>query len=276
MNKLLGTDFDRLKKSKVFWAGIAFMLLFGAVLVLNQYREKRLYGYEAALDTVFFAYAILILFLSAAFCSLFLGTEYSDGTIRNKLVVGHPRTALYFSNLVTNIAACVLLCLAFLLPACALGIPLLGPLKAPPLQIALVLLGSFLMVCALCSILTVVGMLCQNKAAVAVLCVLGVVALLVAAAVVQAKLDAPEFYDGYVFTDSMGNMTSERIANPEYLRGTARSVYECLYDLLPTGQALQYSSMTAVRLWQMPLYSLAILAASTGAGLFAFQRKDIK
>lgn len=54
-------------------------------------------GYPTALDDRFFAYSFFIGILSAIFCSLFTGTEYSDGTIRNKIVVGHSRISIYLS-----------------------------------------------------------------------------------------------------------------------------------------------------------------------------------
>ena len=50
----------------------------------------------------------------SAFCSLFVGAEYSDGTIRNKIAVGHSRAAVYLANLVTCSAAGVLICLGYI------------------------------------------------------------------------------------------------------------------------------------------------------------------
>lgn len=38
--------------------------------------------------------------------SMFQGTEYSGGTIRNKLVVGHERYQVYLAALIVNGALC--------------------------------------------------------------------------------------------------------------------------------------------------------------------------
>ncbi len=279
MIKLLSANFVRLKKDKVFWISMILMFCYGVIIALGQYKDSVQYGSEAEynLDNIFFVHAILIGILVAVFCSLFIGTEYSDGTIRNKLVVGHKRTAIYFSNLIVSITASLLMCLSLTVSVSIIGIPLLGFMKADSLTILLTLLGCIVMTIAFCSICTVVSMLNQNKAIVAVVTIIGVFLLLIAAIVIKSKLDAPEFYDGYVFTDSAGITTSEdTIPNPDFLRGTKRAVYEFLYDFLPTGQAMQYIDMSAIHLWQMPLYSLTIAIISTFTGVFFFRKKDIK
>ena len=51
--------------------------------------------------------------VAAVFISLFVGSEYSDGTIRNKLVVGHSRMRIYLANLIVCSIACVLISLAY-------------------------------------------------------------------------------------------------------------------------------------------------------------------
>ena len=52
--------------------------------------------------------------------------------------------------------------------------------------------------------------------------------------------------------------------------------WQLVLDTLPTGQYYQISRLDTPNLWRMPLLSLAVIAVSTGAGLFLFQRKDLK
>lgn len=276
MNKLLHAGFARLGRDKAFLICAAGMLAFGALVALNQYTEWVLYDVVPYLDNILFCYAMLMGIPCAAFCSLYIGREYSDGTIRNKLIVGHTRSAVYLSNLIVSIAASLLFCLAYLIGACGVGIPLIGFLHVSLKFVLILLLDSFVMTAAFCCLFTLMGMLNQNKAVVAVLSILLVFALLIAASYVNARLSAPEFYDNYVFTDSLGNIAAEQIPNEQYLRGMEREVYQFILDFLPSGQGMQITEMTAGHLLRMPLCSLGISIAATGVGLTCFRRKDIK
>ncbi len=91
MSKLLHANFLRLRKDKYFWIGNLVMGLYGVIDSVGQYRNVKVYDMSVTFDSVFFASHIVIGLLIAAFCSLFVGTEYSDGTIRNKLMVGCNR-----------------------------------------------------------------------------------------------------------------------------------------------------------------------------------------
>ena len=276
MNKLLCAHFARLKKDKIFLISAALMFALGAFLPYNQYRESVKYGYVTSPDNLFFGYPQMIGVLSAVFCSLFLGKEYSDGAIRNKLAVGHSRITAYLSCLVVCITEALLVSASYMIGSAISGISLLGAFQSPASVLVLYLLESILMIIALCSLFVLQSILNQYRAAAAVINTLGIFSVIFLAVYVASRLDAPEFYDGYIFTDSLGNMTTEPIRNPQYLTGAARTVYEFFLDFLPTGQALQFTGMNVSYPWRLPLCSLLITIVSTGAGLAAFCRTNIK
>ncbi len=272
MNKLLNANFARLKKDKAFWAGMMFMFAAGGFGVMM----KLINDPTATADQLALIFPVLIGIVSAAFCSLFIGTEYGDGTIRNKIIVGHTRSAVYLSNFVTCSAAGIFMCLSYIAAVAAFGLPLLGLSETRLGAVGILLLVAFMMVIACTALLTLLGMLNQNKAASAVICILFIVALLVLTTFIKARLEAPEFYDGYVFTDSLGNAAAEPVRNPQYLEGTKREVYQFFLDFLPTGQAVEISAQWTPHLWQMLLYSLFITLASTVCGVLCFRKKDLK
>lgn len=278
MRKLLSVNFVRLWKSKLFWICIASMIGFGVLLCITQYQQYLKYGNRITLDNIFFGYTIVIGILCAAFSSLFLGTEYNDGTIRNKLIVGHTRSAIYLSNFLVNIVASLLMCFVFLVTVCSIGTPLIGFLTEDIKLILLTLLGSLLMTIAFCAICTLLSMLLQSKAVVSVVSLIGVFVMLFFSVYLMTALSQPETYSSYSISgdNTDETMHEEVIQNPNFVGGTQREIYKFLLDFLPAGQALQYMNMSANHLWQMPLYSLSIIVVTTGCGLVFFRKKDVK
>ena len=80
MRNLLRANFSRLWKSKALWLCAAGAFAF-----------------------------------SAAFLSLFLGVEYQDGTLRNKIIAGHARWKVYAASLLSGAAGCWVVLLGWLL-----------------------------------------------------------------------------------------------------------------------------------------------------------------
>ena len=277
MSKLLSADFARLKKDKVFWIGMIFMLAVGILSPVMNYIDMNQGGYKIPLESSFFVYAVYIGILLSAFCSLFVGTEYSDGTIRNKIVIGHGRIQVYLSHFLLCSAAGLLMCAAYFLPAGMIGTCLLGFFQTDIQVILGLILCSVIMSLAFTAVFTMVAMLNQNKALVAVINMLGVFILLFGAIYIRTKLYEPKVYEGYVYKDESGKIVEvEEEPNPNYLSGTKREVYTFLYDVIPTCQSLQITSMEAVSPWRLAGYSAAITIAAPGAGLFFFRKKDIK
>ena len=126
MNKLLTANFFRMFKNKLFWAGILFMAAVGIGFPLVNYNTMIKNDYPLYLDSTFFMGAAFIGVVLSIFCSLFLGTEYSDGMIRNKMIAGQKRTVIYLANLFTCILAGILMCGVCLVVGLCAGLPLLG------------------------------------------------------------------------------------------------------------------------------------------------------
>lgn len=277
MRKLLAANFARLRKDGTFWTGIVLMFAGGIFLTVMAYFDMKSSGYEYKLEERTFLYAVYSGIVSSVFCSLFLGTEYSDGTIRNKLMVGHSRGNIYLANLIVCSVASILMCLIYFVSATAVGTVLLGFFVADIRIVLGFVLCSLAMTAAYAGIYTLVAMLNQNKAIAAVICVLGSFILLFVGIYVNQRLEEPKTYPVYMYADETGEIRSEENEpNPTYLSGTKREVYEFLYDFLPSGQALQLTQMTAEHLWALALYDGILVVLTTGAGVLCFRRKDLK
>ena len=270
MTNLLSANLFRLRKSRLFWVCLLLSAAAGAWEPIGAYIN---YRRDYPLDAFFFAYAMLIGLLLSIFLSLFFGSEYSDGTIRNKLAAGHTRLSVYLANLMTAVLTALLFCGGYILFTLVTGVPLLGPPQAPAVLLTSVLL-SLLMAGAWAAVYTAVILNCSRKSVSAVSCILLYLVIFMAAVTVYRVLTAPEFWPGYELAE--GEMAHEMIRNPNYLQGGERKFYEFLLDLNPMGQAIQYTDGAVVRPIQMALCSVGVFATTAAAGIALFRRKDLK
>lgn len=251
MNNLFLANMVRLWKNKLMGFGILIFAGMALLLCVDQYYYFR---DAVVLDGIFFGYVYIAGIPVSVLAGLFLGVEYGDGTIRNKLIAGHKRRTVYLANFLAVFASSLLMSLSYIVVICAVGIPMFGGLKSPWQIVILMILESILTLCAVSAVFTMTGMLCQNKAVSAVICLLLAFGL-----------------QGLTITVDSG------LKN--YVAGTKRIVYEFLYDFNPVSQGLQIADMFAAcpkHMGLLPLYSLIIIFGVTGAGIYLFGKKDLK
>lgn len=275
MRNLLSANFFRLRKSALFWGTLAVSFGVGLMLVLNRLGDRASYGVSISLDQILFGHAVTIGLLGSIFVSLFLGMEYSDGAIRNKVAAGHSRASIYLAGFLSMTACCLLFCLACLAAVLGLGLPLIGLPSVPLGKLLPLMAGSMVVALSFCSLFTLVAVNCSRKAVSVVVCMLGVIFMMSLTTYLSARLDQPEFRDTLPLVVN-GQIVTGAEPNPLYLRGAVREVYQVLHDLLPYGQAMQYMTFSATHPERLPLYSLAVAVLSTGAGVLLFRRKDLK
>lgn len=275
MPNLLRASFSRLRKDRVFWILAAGMAILAGFLPLDSYHNARVAAWYERLENGFFSAVMPMALVTAAFTALFIGTDYSDGTLRNKLIAGHRRGQIYLANLATCLAAGVLLLAGHLLVYFCVGAPLLGVFTCGAEKVIGYALASLMTVAAFTALFVLIAQLCRNRAYAAVMCLLLAVVLLFAGAWVVARLDEPEMSPpAYEYTGGKFVQHAEE-PNPRYLRGTARDICEFLRDFLPGAQAVQIANMDAEHLGRMMLYDLAILLGTAAIGMARFRKKDL-
>ena len=275
MSRLLSAGYSRLWKNKVFWLEMGAVLVYAVVFMLNGCRQAAANGgIGYSLDQFYFHFAVSVGLFGAIFTSLFIGTEYSDGTIRNTFVIGHSRAAVYLSNLLVSGSAMLLMAGVWMLAA-LIGVPFLGFWKTGAANLLLYLLIAVLFMAALTALFALVGMNVSGKAASAVASLLLALGLLLAAGMLFSSLSQPEMTSGVTVTADGMSMT-DPMPNPSYVGGMRREVYTFLMDALPTGQGLLMANLSVERPLRMLAASAGIAAAATVGGIFLFRRKDLK
>ena len=201
MRNLLSANLLRLKKSRLFWGTLILSFGFGVWVAVLQVLEQMRYGsFEDS--PAFSRYTSLIGVVIAVFVSMFFGTEYSDGTIRNKLVTGQSRKSIYLANLVTASVCGLLFSIAYLISCFAVATPFLSSglfrfLSVQPMVFTLTLVGLLVLTLAYSALFLLVTMNCTRKTTAAVACILGAFFLLIAGLYMNGRLDEPEYYSGY-------------------------------------------------------------------------------
>ena len=192
-----------------------------------------------------------------AFVSLYLGVEYQDGTLRNKLIAGHARGRVYAAYLVATVAGCFAITLAWLLSA-AVGVAKLGWFTAPAGTLGLAAALILLLTAAEAAVLTLVALLLPNRAVSAVSSILLMFGLIALGSAIYNALSEPEFASAAVMTVN-GFEIGKPLSNPNYVSGALRSLYQFAVDALPTGQSILLANLELAR----PVLSLRASAALT-------------
>lgn len=276
MSKLLRANFSRLGHDRAFRLLSALMAFFGTSMAVVNAVHARQDGEIWVMDYTIFIYVILAPIVNAVLTALFIGNDYSSGTMRNKRIVGHRRGIIYLANLLVCVCAGICLCLAFALPQAAAGLLLKGELNAAPATLLLYVGLSFALMIAFTALFTLIAMLCQNKSHTTAGCILLTFALLFAGVYISSTLEEPEYLAAYSYTENGVTVEEPEQRNPYYITGIKRQVYEFLQDLTPGGQVIQISEMGVKKPAMLAIYDGLILLLVTGFGLVFFRREDLK
>lgn len=257
MRKLLAADTFRLFHSKWFWLCISGMLAMSVAFVVMQLTAM---DYTVPLSRVIFLPMSIYGVATAALISLFVGEDYSDGFIRNKIIAGHSRTNIFSSNLFVSLLASALLYLITVLFTTAIG-SFLFEIDITVDQLCQYLLLGTGMSLAYGCIYCTITMLCGNKATAAVLCMGVAFFLLFACMHTNQVMVQPAYKNG--------------AANPAYVDGFAKIIYATIHDLNPSGQAAQLSTMKIFHPVRWMICDLGWILAA-GAGCVCFRKKNIQ
>jgi len=274
MSKLLSANFMRLKKEKIFWILFFFMCALGIVFPAMIKIDEMRTGIINSIDNAFGHYAIFIGIVMAVFCSFFVGQEYSDGTIRNKIISGKKRTDIYLANFITCSIVSVTICCVFFFVYLCVGIPLLGGFSIDRKIVFQLFLTVIFLSVAFSAIYNLIAMSSSNKAVTVVMCILLAFLFLFIGIQLNKMLSQPEMVLGMKMKE--GVQAYEEFPNPNYLNAEERKVVQFAYDFIPGGQVAQCVAMDAVNLPLLPVYSFIIALITTGIGLLIFKKKDLK
>ena len=280
MRKLITANFHRFSKDRFSWCvlGIVVILSLGNVFnSVGSFEAMAASGYAVSLDEYYFNQAPLIGAFLALLISMFLGTEFSEGTIRNKLCIGYKRDEIFLSNFISCVLATIVLTAVWMLTS-ALLFGMIGTLEIEMevsefIGCIFVAMGFAVSFAAL---YTVIGSLSSNKPMTIIYTFAVYIIFAMAASALYDRLCEPEISEIMTYNNYGAVVMQESAPNPLYLSGMIRTVCEVALELLPTGQALLLSNIAIECPVRAVALSVVFTAVTLLVGSMLFRRKDIK
>ena len=283
MNRLLSANFARLWKSRIFWVMEVFVAAYSIMMYIDAYRTVEYGGKMIDNWNLYFFNDLMFMgIVMAVFTAFYVGVEYADGTIRNKIVVGHSRSNIYLANLIVCYVAGIIAFVTYSVLSLFMGLVLIGKeavLKLRfPVQVAGVGLSIIL---AYTALYVMIAMVDAVKARMALINMAIAIMILSVGILVELKLQ-PEYYvvdketgkTRYI-TDAEEE-TEDIVRNSNYLApGRKRDFYECLNLWTPSAQVMSLVG-DGGHSGKQPLCMMALTVIFSGSGMWIFGRKEIK
>lgn len=279
MGRLMSANFLRLFRSIIFWICLAVMLCFGIIIAVNFIQSNPWCREQISWETLYVSVRNVpwLSIILALFISLWVGVEYSDKTIRNKIAVGHSKRNIYFVNWLVCTVASVLLFLVYFLTV-ALPIAPWGKLMKYNRNI----IASFakratldlFAVIALASVFVFIAMLMKNRILGLAVTIMTAFLLLFVADSMCIALTEPEYL---TIVNSISGEDVQKL-NPDYISGIKRGLLQIITDVQPLGQMQQVviNTVGGVKGLLLPLYSCIITLLTLGGGMFLIGKKDLE
>lgn len=272
MHKLVVANLNRAWRGKLFFTALAIMLGTALITVLDA-------RHIGPVDPFFTTYllivgSVILPLIMTIWVAVFIGTDYSDGTVRNKVIAGHTRWQIYGANLVACLAVVGLLYAAYLVTAVGLARLTVSGFRLTAIwrgriggQFLLIIFGLF----SYTSLFVGFCMVLSNRTAATAAVIFLFLTLLIGGGMASMKLAEPAVYTSY--SDS-GKPVQRK--NRSYLGGTKRQLVQTVTDMTPIGQTVRVITPGSSSLVVLVLYDMLIIGGATVLGGIIFKRRDLK
>ena len=255
MSKLVSANFSRLFRNKFFWICFALVLGVAAFIAFDFAQSHQWRKQQISWETkeVCFKYMPVLAGIVALFVSLFIGEEYSNKTIRNKIASGYSKRQIYITNWIVCTAVAVLFCLVFFLTIALPIAPWKGLLEQNANVVVMFVRNgvvSLFAILALVSVSVFIAMFVKNR-------IIGVVAVLGCALVL---------------------FLAAEIMSKGINAGVMRTIIQTVMDVQPFGQILQvrYGYVTELSAMLLPVYSCLVMVLFGIGGAYLFRKRDLE
>ena len=286
MYKLLNAGFYRLIKNKIFLGVIVITLCMAVFFLMN------LNNVGNSIELLIMNHFGTIGFFISIFTTLFVGLEYANGTIRNKIVAGHSRIKIYLSNLIISITVGIIIELVYIIFISIVGDFILDKLQVifSVSQFIKMLLQMTIIIVMYSTIFNCITLLYNDITVSTVICIIFIFIMFLVDGTL-AMIANSEKYSYYTRYDENGEVFREiNGLNPNYPGETKKQIAKMLRNFIPIGQSNQISEAVSEQINQSVMnykgeipnttnllwYSLGTIILINTMGIYLFDKKELK
>lgn len=275
MYRLLDAGFERIKKNKAFLGFVLVTIGIAIFMLVSNYFDMKNYDAQISTSELVSNYLPMIGMFIAIFTGLFVGTEYSDGTIRNKIIAGHKKINIYLSNFIISSIVAIIFEIIWTAFVLIIAVPVFGKPIIELNQLLITCLDSIMFIIAYSAIFNFISVLSCNKTISAVTCILLFFIMLGVTVSAFNIIQTPETVQQGGLNPETGVVSFEEIPNPKYPSDSKRQFYQTIVDIIPMGQAFSIGAGLPTNLLMLPIYSSALIVLFNGFGVYLFNKKDL-
>lgn len=276
MMKLLYANLMRVIKSRIFWIAELFMAGYSVFVYMMAFRNLKMNLSGTNWNLYFFNGMLFIGVVIAMFTSFFIGVEYDEGTIRNKLIVGHKRRDIYLAAFLVCFAVGMIQFITCMSVSALSGTLIIGKEILALHELGWCLVYSVTIILAYAAVFSMIAMIDSNKARIVLEEIILVAVFLILTSQIYSDLAEPERTNRVIMTETEGYQVEENIPNPKHITGAKRMLYEWIDAFLPADQAMYVVDSEAVYSLRAPCCLFLETILIVGAGLYVFSKKDIR
>lgn len=251
MYNLLAEGYRRLFKGKRFY--IVMGVLGGIAIfriILNYYASELVSGIFGELrfpvDSLIFSNLEIMPLFTAIVAGMLICRDFTNNTIRNKIITGHSRTNIYIANLIVSGSVALIYEVFYLVVLILLGIPIIGTDKFPNAVFFVNLLISIPLILSFTSIIVFLCMSMRN----------------IGGAILSIAMH---------YVVSMGQIALLLIRNERLTKFLGEAVPSYQIDIIQNA----YDTIPEHAI-MLPVYTILISVVSTIGGILIFNKADIK
>lgn len=251
MLNLLNETFTRVRKSAAPKVTLIMLLFISFVEI-----SVLVHG-DSKMDLRMMFTPFMFMSYLTAYCSSFMSRDYTNGTIRNKIIFGNSRVSIYLANFIVLSVTMLLIIAVYSIITFTAGSVFCGlehMSSAQQSEFIKKLLILLVNVLAFTSVAAMLGMLCQG--------VSGTV------------------WSFFIYTVAEIFVMLFNLVARRYFEDDADKLEEFFDYFIPTEQysTLMYSNFGEMPddAYKLPLYSCILVALTLVIGIFSFRKKNIK